>query len=77
MSVIEDTRRVLQDFLAPEMGAVKARLESLEKAVADADRRAEERHKETMAAIRQVSDYAAVLNRISLLEARLPSPQHQ
>lgn len=30
MSVVEDTRRVLQDFLAPELREVKGRLEGIE-----------------------------------------------
>ena len=33
MSVIEETRQVVQDFLTPEMRALKARLEALEKLV--------------------------------------------
>jgi hypothetical protein len=31
MSVVEDVRQVLQDLLAPELRAVSARLDSLEK----------------------------------------------
>ena len=31
MSVVEDVRQVLQDFLAPELRAVSARLDSIEK----------------------------------------------
>jgi hypothetical protein len=30
MSVIEDTRKVMQDFLAPEMRAISVRLDALE-----------------------------------------------
>jgi hypothetical protein len=30
MSVIEDTRKVMQDFLAPELRAISARLDALE-----------------------------------------------
>lgn len=33
MSVIEETRQVIQDFPTPEMRAIKARLEALEKLV--------------------------------------------
>jgi hypothetical protein len=31
MSVVEDVRQVFQDFLAPELRAISARLEALEK----------------------------------------------
>ena len=31
MSVIEDTRKVMQDFLAPELRGISARLDALEK----------------------------------------------
>lgn len=55
MSVIDDTRKVLQDFLAPELRAISARLDALEKRFDDSERRADKRHDEVMAAIRQVS----------------------
>ena len=48
MSVIDDSRKVLQDFLAPELRAIAVRLDALEKRfdsldkkVDDVDRRAE------------------------------------
>lgn len=31
MSVVEDVRKAMQDFLAPELGELKARVEALEK----------------------------------------------
>jgi tetrahydromethanopterin S-methyltransferase subunit G len=31
MSVVEDSRKILQDFIAPELRAIAARLEALEK----------------------------------------------
>ncbi len=39
MSVIEDTRKVMQDFLAPELRAISARLDSLEKRIDGFDKR--------------------------------------
>jgi predicted RNase H-like nuclease (RuvC/YqgF family) len=33
MGVVEDSRKIIQDFLAPELRAVGARLEALEKQV--------------------------------------------
>ena len=70
MSVIEDTRQALQDFVAPELRAIDARLTSLEKLVADNERRAEKRHDDVLAAIRQVIDWSSVQQRLAKLEAR-------
>jgi tetrahydromethanopterin S-methyltransferase subunit G len=39
MGAIEDTRKVLQDFLAPEMREIKARLDALEKRFDVVDRK--------------------------------------
>jgi hypothetical protein len=51
MSVIEDSRKVLQDFMAPELRGIAARLDALEKRgdsldrkIDEVDRRAEKRH---------------------------------
>ena len=59
MSVVEDLRKVLQDFLAPEMREVKARLDGIDKRLDQVDsrfdqveRRASERHTEILDAIR-------------------------
>jgi tetrahydromethanopterin S-methyltransferase subunit G len=71
MSAIEDIKQLLQDFLTPELRAVTARLDAVERLVEANERRAEKRHEEVMQAIRQVSDYTAVINRLSQLEARV------
>ena len=39
MSVIEDTRKVMQDFLAPELRAISARLDALEQRFGVVDKR--------------------------------------
>ena len=77
MGAIEDTRKVLQDFLAPELRAISARLDALEKRfesldrkVDDVDRRAEKRHDEVMAAIRQVIDFNSIQQRLARLESK-------
>jgi hypothetical protein len=70
MGAIEDTRRVLQDFLAPELRAISARLDALDKNVGDNERRAELRHSETMSAIRQVLDFNSIQQRLTKLESR-------
>ncbi|MGD0445616.1 MAG: hypothetical protein ABSA39_16905 [Edaphobacter sp.] len=72
MSAIDDTRKLLQDFLAPELRAITVRLDTLEKRIDGIDRKIDGNQSEIMAALRQVTDYAAVLSRLSKLEARLP-----
>jgi septation ring formation regulator EzrA len=39
MSVIEDTRKVMQDFLAPELRGISARLDALEQRFGVVDKR--------------------------------------
>jgi hypothetical protein len=39
MSVIEDSRKVLQDFIAPELRAIEVRLVALEKRFDEVDKR--------------------------------------
>jgi predicted nucleic acid-binding Zn-ribbon protein len=74
MGAIEDTRKVLQDFLAPEMREVRARLDALERRfdgtdrkIDDVDRRAEKRHDEVM---RALTDYTDVRERLARLESK-------
>ena len=55
MSVIDDTRKVMQDFLAPELRAISTRLDALEKRFEDSDRRAERRHDEVLSAIARMA----------------------
>jgi cell division septum initiation protein DivIVA len=82
MGAIEDTRKVLQDFLAPELRALSVRLDALEKRLESLDdkvdaneRRAERRHDEVMGAIRQVLDLNSIQQRLARLEAKAGSPQ--
>jgi len=78
MGTIEDIRKIAQDFLAPELGRIDERLKALEKKVDENELRAIGRHGEVMAAIHQVTDYAAVLARLAQLEARIQvQPHHQ
>jgi tetrahydromethanopterin S-methyltransferase subunit G len=83
MSVIEDSRKLLQDFIAPELRAISARLDALERRfdlvdrrIDEVDRRAEKRHDELMSAIRQVIDLNSIQQRLARLESR-DSAQHQ
>jgi len=70
MGAIEDTRNVLQDFLAPELREIPARLDVLEGKVDDNERRAERRHDDVMAAIRQVIDLNSIQQRLTRLESK-------
>jgi predicted nucleic acid-binding Zn-ribbon protein len=70
MSVVEDVRGVIQDFLAPELRELKARVEALENKVDANEHRAERRHDEVMQAIRQFTDYNALSQHIARLESR-------
>lgn len=82
MGATEDARKVLQDFLAPELRALSVRLDALEKRLDSLDdkvdageRRAEKRHDEVMGAIRQVLDLNSIQQRPARLEAKAGSPQ--
>jgi tetrahydromethanopterin S-methyltransferase subunit G len=70
MGAIEDTRKVLQDFLAPELRSITARLDALEKKTDDNERRADRRHDEVLSAIRQVIDWNSVQQRLAKLESK-------
>jgi len=76
MSAIEDTRKVLQDFLAPELRAISVRLDALEKRVDgvdrkldDVDRRAEKRNDQVLTAIAGISEISEIRERLARLEA--------
>ena len=70
MSVSEDTRKVLQNSLAPELRAISVRLGALEKQVIVHERRAEKRHDDVMSAIRQVLDLNSIQQRLARLESK-------
>ena len=71
MSVVEDVRTVVQDFLAPELRELKARVEALEKRMNDrfehveqrfeqVERSAQARHEQVMFALQQLTDYTTL-----------------
>ncbi len=81
MSVIEDSRKVMQDFLAPELRGISARLDALEKRldgveknldkkIDDVDRRAEQRHDAVMMALTRLMDYNELRDRLVRLESK-------
>ncbi len=81
--MIEDNRKIMQDFLAPELRAISARLDSLEKRpdgldkrldkidarFDDLDRRAERRHDEMMSAVAQMIEITMLRERVARLES--------
>jgi hypothetical protein len=71
MSVVEDTRKVLQDFLAHELGAIAVRLDAVEKIVEGNERRAEKRHDELMRKTDSVADTASLREWMARLEERI------
>jgi tetrahydromethanopterin S-methyltransferase subunit G len=83
MSVIEDSRKILQDFIAPELRAISSRLDSLEKRLDgfdkrfekidgkfdDLDRKADRRHDEMMSAVAQMIEITMLRERVARLES--------
>ena len=72
MSVVDDFRKVLQDFLAPELRAISARLDAIEKV-------AEARHSElltriatVMALLESLKSSFELDKRIERLETKQP-----
>jgi hypothetical protein len=84
MGAVEDTRKILQDFLAPELREIKVRLDLLEKRVDGVDhkvdtltekldlldRRSEQRHEVVMMALGRLVDYTEVRERLARLEGQ-------
>lgn len=74
MGAIEDTRKVLQDFLAPEMREIKARLDALERRMDErfdhAEKQAERRQEVLMLSITSLMNYNEVRERLARLESR-------
>ena len=70
MSVVEDTRKLIQDFLAPELRTITARLDAIEDKISANERRAEERQQATLLAINNLANYQAVLDRVAKLEGQ-------
>ena len=74
MSVIEDTRKLLQDFLAPELRELSGWIDALEEKIEarfdSVERLASERHAQTMLAIGRLADIYELRERVTRIEAR-------
>ncbi len=82
MSVVEDVRNVLQDFLTPELRELKARIDAVEQQVQklegvmqdqfqQVERRAQQRHEDMMFALRQGMEVRSLAERLAAVEERL------
>jgi chorismate mutase len=76
MSVVEDVRKVLQDFLAPELRALTARMDAADK-IAEAryqevKANAEARHQEIMTRLEGLKSSLELDKRVERLEGRQP-----
>lgn len=76
MSVVEDVRQVLQDFLAPELREIRARLDSIDKRLDGQDKRLDTvenangvRYQAIVQRLEQIQQSFAFDKRISSLEA--------
>lgn len=69
-----DTRKLIQDFLAPELREISARLDALEKHTDlrfdSVERLAAERHSQVMRAIAQLADIYELKERVARIESR-------
>lgn len=75
MSTVEDLRKVLQDFLAPELRTINARLEALEKVMTakfeSVDTKLDFLHKE----IQGINEKLELDRRLTKLESRQSATQ--
>ena len=81
MGAVDETRKLVQDFLTPELREIKARLDALEQTVkirfeavdarfAAQDQMAAARHTAVMEALNHLTHYAALSEHLPRLEAQ-------
>ena len=82
MSVVEDIRNTLQDFLTPELRELKARIDAVEQQVQklegsmqdqfqQVERRAQQRHEDMMFVLRQGMEVRSLAERLAAIEEKL------
>ena len=69
MSVVEDVRQVLQDFLAPELREIRAQLAAVDKRLDTIDEMNRVRYEAIVQRLEQIQQSFAFDKRISNLEA--------
>jgi archaellum component FlaC len=77
MSVVEDVRKVLQDFLAPELRNIDARLDSLEKVMNAKFESVDVKFDGLGRQIQGISEKLDIDRRLIALESRHPSATQQ
>ncbi len=70
MGVLDDVRKVLQDFLAPELRAITAQLSAIDSRLNAQDKIAEARHNEILVRIDSRKASFEVDKRLEKLETR-------
>jgi hypothetical protein len=75
MSVIEDTRKLIQDFLAPELREIAARIDALEARFGIQDKRIAERFDTQEKYIN--ARFSAVDQRFSAVDKRFDEAEHR
>lgn len=75
MSVIEDVRQIVQDFITPDLKALLVRVDALEKKIDSMDKRNEANHQEQLAAIRALADFNSLALRVTRIEAKQETQQ--
>jgi hypothetical protein len=70
MSVVEDVRQVLQDFLAPELRAISTRLDAIEQRIQDQSALMNVRFDAQTKDIAQVKELLEIDRRLTKLESK-------
>jgi hypothetical protein len=70
MSVVEDIRQVLQDFIAPELRAITTRLDAIDQRIQDQSVLINVRFESLAKDISQVKDLLEIDRRLTKLETR-------
>jgi tetrahydromethanopterin S-methyltransferase subunit G len=82
MGMIEEGRQLFQDFVAPEIRAIEARLDTIEKQVASLDAKTDKRtdrleskidrnQTQLMHTLHRMENYTQVLERLARLESKV------
>lgn len=71
MSAVDDIRKLLQDFLAPELRAISVRLDAVEARLTQQDIQRQHDKEEILRAIHSLSDYSALAERLARVESKI------
>jgi hypothetical protein len=76
VSAVDDVRKLLQDFLAPELRAISVRLDAVEARLSQQDTQRQHDKEDILRAIQTLSDYHSLAARLAQVESKL-SQAHQ